>query len=142
MEADRPRVEHVLVEVGLSIDGIMEPGTRYWLVEDFDGRTVGTVGLELGDGAALLRSAAVHPFRRSQGIGRNLVERALATARDVGCRHVYLFSTGAGAYWQRLGFHEVPVAEVASALPKAPQVMKYTALGSLASEVAWRRELG
>ena len=40
-----------------------------------------------------------------------------------------------------MGFHEVPVPELVAALPAAPQVRHYDALGWLPTEVAWRRDL-
>jgi hypothetical protein len=41
-----------------------------------------------------------------------------------------------------LGFREVPVSELVAALPEAPQVRQYAALGWLSTEVAWRCDVG
>ncbi|MFI6033517.1 GNAT family N-acetyltransferase [Streptomyces sp. NPDC051315] len=89
----------------------------------------------------LLRSVAVRPDLRGCGAARRLVERVLADTAEQGARTAYLFSTGAGAFWARLGFRTVPVDEVATALPGAPQVRQYRDAGTLADEVAWRRGL-
>jgi predicted N-acetyltransferase YhbS len=70
-----------------------------------------------------------------------LVQHAVDAAVSAGYRRIYLFSTGAGAYWQRLGFREVAVAELVSAMLAAPQVKRYEVLGWLPTEVAWRRDL-
>jgi predicted N-acetyltransferase YhbS len=78
---------------------------------------------------------------RGHGIAAALTQEAVDAAMRGGCRAIYLFSTEAGAYWRRFGFHEVPVSEVVAALPEAPQVRQYAALGWLQTEVAWRRDV-
>ena len=139
---DAQAIRTLLAECRLGIDNILAPDTRYWLAEQPGADlVVGTIGLELGAGAALMRSAAVLPQQRGSGLGRRLVQLALNGAGQSGSARVYLFSTGAGAYWQRFGFVQVPVAEVVAALPLAPQVQRYDALGWLPTEVAWRLEL-
>ena len=139
--ADIAKIHTLLTQTQLSTDDILVYGARYWLVEDIHQQLVGTVGLELGKDSVLLRSAAISPSLHGQGVGTYLVQHVLNEARNAGYRHVYLFSTNAGTYWQRLGFHEVPVSELVTALPNAPQVQKYKALGWLHTEVAWRRDL-
>jgi N-acetylglutamate synthase-like GNAT family acetyltransferase len=119
----------------------LAPPCRYWAYVLPDGAVVGTVGLEYGRGCGLLRTAFIHPTHRGAGIGRVLVAALLAEARRAGLRRVYLFSTSAGAYWERLGFRRVPVPEAAAALPDAPQVRDYRARGCLGTEVAYRLEL-
>ncbi len=134
--ADLPALIALLDECGLSAHGVLLPGTRYWFAEDGSGAVVGAVGLEPGTGASLLRSAAVLPARRGAGVGALLAR----TAITAGLAHgpgVYLFSTGAGPYWRRFGFVEVPVPELVAALPEAPQVRYYDEQGWLPTEVAW-----
>ncbi|HEU5099821.1 MAG TPA: GNAT family N-acetyltransferase [Roseiflexaceae bacterium] len=139
--ADADVICEVLAESGLSSHAVLAPGTRYWLARYADGAPVGAIGLEVGAGAALLRSAAVRPAARGRGIGAALLRRALAEATTGGQKQVYLFSTDAGAYWSRQGFSEVPVPELVAALPDAPQVRHYDEQGWLPDEVAWRRDL-
>ncbi len=139
--ADKAKLHALLTQVHLSSDDILVSSTRYWLAEDMYKQLMGTIGLELGQDVILLRSAAVHPTLHSQGIGTYLVQHVLNEAIVAGYRRVYLFSTDAGAYWQRLGFREVPVSEHVAALPDAPQVRRYKMLGWLPTEVSWRRDL-
>jgi N-acetylglutamate synthase-like GNAT family acetyltransferase len=134
-------IRELLVESGLSAHAVLAPGTRYWLARLADGAPVGAIGLEIGAGAALLRSAAVRPAARGRGIGAALLRRALAEAAAGGQKLVYLFSTDAGDYWSRQGFSEVSVPELVAALPDAPQVRHYDEQGWLPDEVAWRTEL-
>jgi N-acetylglutamate synthase-like GNAT family acetyltransferase len=145
--ADAAALDALLAECGLSSNAVLAAGTRYWLAQR-GGEVIGVVGLELGagttpknGGAALLRSAAVRPQARGQGIGAALLWWALDQARSGGYRRVYLFSTGAGAFWARQGFREVPVPELVAALPDAPQVLYYDQHGWLPDEVAWRKDL-
>lgn len=137
--ADIEKLQSVLTEAGLSTDDLLVGGTRYWLAEDDERWAVGAIGLELGETAVLLRSAAVIPLWRDQGLGASLVQRILDATS--GYQHIYLFSTGAGEFWQRLGFVCVPVPELVAALPTVPQVKQYKRLGWLPTEVAWRRDL-
>jgi N-acetylglutamate synthase-like GNAT family acetyltransferase len=137
---DAAALDALLAECGLSSHGVLAPATHYWLAER-GGEVIGAVGLEFGFGAALLRSAAVRPAARGQGLGAALLWWALDQARAGGYQRIYLFSTGAGAFWSRQGFREVPVPELVAVLPDAPQVRHYHEQGALPDEVAWRKDL-
>ncbi|MFJ4678030.1 GNAT family N-acetyltransferase [Kitasatospora sp. NPDC088783] len=135
-----PDITAFLHAQGLDPHGLDDPDTLLWTTRDANG-PIASAALELARPAALLRSVAVRPDRRGHGAGRRLVEDVLAEATAGGIRRVYLFSTDAGSFWQHMGFREVPVPEAAAALAGAPQVRRYLADGSLATEVAWRRDL-
>ena len=137
---DLETLKALLESSHLSTAHVLEEGTRYWLAE-LEGEAVGAIGLELGDGAVLLRSAVAHPNHRGSGLGSGLTRHALEWARASGFGRAYLFSTGAGAFWSRQGFLEVPVSELVEAMPTAPQVGYYRANGWLRAEVAWRKDL-
>jgi N-acetylglutamate synthase-like GNAT family acetyltransferase len=108
---DGERLRNLLAQIELGADDVLAPGTRYWLAEN-GGDVVGVVGLEYGAGAVLLRSAAVRPDMRGAGLGAALVGHALDHAAAEGHTRAYLFSTGAGSYWARQGFREVPVPQL------------------------------
>jgi N-acetylglutamate synthase-like GNAT family acetyltransferase len=135
------RICALLAQLHLGTDSVLAPGTRYWLAEGADGQIAGAVGLEYGAEVVLLRSAAVDPQTRGRGVGAALVREALRSAVAEGYQSAYLFSTGAGPYWIKLGFRQVPVPELVAALPDAPQVRRYEELGWLPAEVAWVLEL-
>lgn len=111
---------------------------RSWVAVDSVGALVGFISVERGDGAVLLRSAAVADHARGQGLGARLTQHALAWAKENGYPRVYCFSTDAGDYWQRFGFTGCSVTELVSALPDASQVKYFTDAGWLPTEVAWR----
>ncbi|RME53616.1 MAG: GNAT family N-acetyltransferase [Caldilineae bacterium] len=72
----------------------------------------GSAALEVYGPVALLRSVAVHPTRRGQGLGRNLVKAALKLAQDLGVEQVYLLTETAADYFPRFGFVPVPRDQV------------------------------
>lgn len=138
---DRHAMVAVLGACGLSPFGILSPGTLYWVCRT-EGELVGTCGIELGDGCALLRSLCVARERRRSGIAEQLVTRALLEASRLDLRDVYLFSKDTGGYFERLGWREVPIAEVITRLPQAPQVRRYEGIGWYPDERAFVRRVG
>jgi len=70
-------------------------------------RLVGAVGLELAGAAALLRSLAVAPELRGGGLGQALVDAALELAKERGVAEVWLLTTTADRFFERLGWRRV-----------------------------------
>jgi amino-acid N-acetyltransferase len=83
---------------------------HYFVVREDDGRVVGVAGLELHGEDGLLRSVAVDPDYRGQGLGAALVEAVFQRAARVGLRTVYLLTTTARDYFARRGFSDCPRA--------------------------------
>lgn len=120
---------------GLSSFGILAPQTLYWACRAAEG-LVGTCGLELGDRCALLRSVCVMEQHRGRSIAERLIDCALQEAIRLDLPDVYLLSKDTGGYFERLGWREVPVAELAARLPLAPQVRRYDEIGWYPNERA------
>jgi amino-acid N-acetyltransferase len=81
-----------------------------WLVAEEDGQIVGCVSLVYFNGSLCeVRSLAVHPDYRGQGIARRLVEAALEMARRQGVPRA-LALTRAAHLFERLGFRRDFVA--------------------------------
>ncbi len=138
---DLTAITSVVAACGLKTDDILAPGTA-WFVAEGDGAITGTVGIEgFGCAAVLLRSLSVLPLHRNTGIGAELTRFAEDASRAAGAKYLYLFSTGAGAYYRRTGYVEAPVVELTDALPDVPQVRQYERLGWLPTEIAWRKPL-
>jgi N-acetylglutamate synthase-like GNAT family acetyltransferase len=140
-DQDVPEITAVLDQSHLLTYDLLAPRTRYWVIRDEEQRIVATAGLEFGDRAALLRSVAVLPCARSQGLAHVLADHAFHEAQSSGCEAVYLFSVHAGGYWQRMGFEEVPVDEMVEALPDVPQVNRFRQIHKLETEIAWKKRL-
>ncbi|UBV42398.1 GNAT family N-acetyltransferase [Deinococcus taeanensis] len=138
--ADLPVILDLLQRCGLHTASVALDGHTYWIAE-LDGVPGGCIGLEHGQDVSLIRSTAVVPEARSQGLGRALVTSALTHATLRGDHTVYLFSSEAGDYWTRFGFTPSSPQAVESALPEAPQVKSGVSRGWIQEELVWRLEL-
>ncbi|WP_407540745.1 GNAT family N-acetyltransferase [Deinococcus radiomollis] len=134
---DLNTVKALVESLSLGASSLTFEGCTFWLATR-NAQAVGCIGLEHGDGASLLRSACVHPDWQGQGVGGRLAQAALGAARGRGDRAVYLFSSHAGGYWARLGFVQVPTAELSAALPGTPQVRSGECRGWIQGELAWK----
>ena len=73
---------------------------------------VGCGGAEAYSVAALVRSIAVLPDYRKQGLGRRLVRQLLDRLSAHGLREFYLLTTTAETYFQKRGFKTIDRDEV------------------------------
>ncbi|CAM3567425.1 GNAT family N-acetyltransferase [Deinococcus frigens] len=135
---DKDTVVRVFHEAGLDTDEAVAQGTTYWVMER-GGQPIGAIGLEHGDGASLLRGAAVMPGARGGGLGRRLIMSAIEYAQGRGDRAVYMFSKGGD--WSTFGFTQVPMALVMGDVPDAPQVKTYRSGGERPGDTTWMRDL-
>jgi amino-acid N-acetyltransferase len=71
---------------------------------DATGEIVAVGGLEVCCENALLRSVAVRPEWREQGLGHELVRRLVCRAEERGIRALYLLTMTAEHYFPRFGF--------------------------------------
>jgi amino-acid N-acetyltransferase len=117
--ADWPQVAELLTNAQLPLDGAQAHLSDFVLALR-DRELIGCAGLERYGEAALLRSVAVRAEERGSGVGRALVEAALAQARAGGIRQIILLTETARAYFLRFGFREISRAE-------APEAVKASA---------------
>jgi amino-acid N-acetyltransferase len=106
-EGDAAAIEALLAEVDLPAAEIREQIDNF-LVARAGGRVMGCVGLELYGGAALLRSLAVLPENRGQGVGARLAAEILEKARRLGASEAVLLTTTVQAMAAAMGFESVP----------------------------------
>jgi amino-acid N-acetyltransferase len=107
-EDDLPSVAGFLAQAKLaSLDDAAQFGSQYVVALDGRERLAGVAGLEVYGSDALLRSVAVAPDAKSNGLGRRLTEDRLAWAAEHGITQAFLLTTDARAYWERFGFVEV-----------------------------------
>ncbi|SMB95781.1 GNAT family N-acetyltransferase [Deinococcus hopiensis] len=135
---DKEAVTRVMQEAGLETEAALADGTTYWVLEQ-GGKPVGAIGLEHGDGASLLRGAAVLPSVRGKGLGRQLIMSAIQYAQGRGDRAIYMFSKGGD--WSNFGFQQVPLAVVMGEVPNAPQIRAYQARSERPGGTTWMRNL-
>lgn len=133
---DIAEVEGLVAASGLPLAGLVgcvAAGTAV-ICREHDGCLLGAAATERHGAAALLRSVAVVPGARGHGLGRALVDRALADARAAGALEAWLLTETAEPYfamlgWTRAGREAAPPAvaasvEFASACPAAAVAMR------------------
>jgi len=138
---DLDAVRTMLSAAGMIVAGVEWPPACY-LVAYFGTAPVGVVGVEPSLDVALVRSLYVVEAMRGRDIGADLVTAARKAAHTRGARALYLLSGNAGEFFQRLGFAEVPVAQLTAVLSGVPMVKYYEARpDELAREVAWHLDI-
>ncbi|MTK53178.1 arsenic resistance N-acetyltransferase ArsN2 [Paludibacter sp.] len=130
---DLPQI-NALLEVSQLPASDIDLNKQLFLVALHDRTVIGTIALEVFGNSALLRSFAVDANFRSQQIGERLYREAVTQSKQKGITHLFLLTTTADKYfdrmnWQRIGRDEVPEAigattEFASLCPVSAIVMK------------------
>jgi amino-acid N-acetyltransferase len=118
---DDALVRGLLTTAGLPLDGLSDQFPSAYVVAFDRGVVVGAAGLETYGDVGLLRSVAVSEAVRSRGLGRRLVENRLAQARLEGLGRVFLLTTTAAPYFERLGFLRTDRNEAPAALSESPE---------------------
>lgn len=109
--SDFPAITSILERHGLPVEGLREHlGTTLVAI---DGRKVsGSAALEVYSDGALLRSVAVVPESQNRGVGRALIEAAVALAQSQDVPALYLLTTTAEHYFPRFGFERTERSQV------------------------------
>lgn len=99
-----PAVAHLLADAGLPSSDLTTAHLQHFLAYGASDAPVGIVGVELYGSVALLRSLAVSAECRGRGYGRALVAQAERYARSQGATEIYLLTTTAQQFFDRLGY--------------------------------------
>jgi amino-acid N-acetyltransferase len=110
-EADRVSIVALVSQSGLPIDGLADHLDTAVVARCGD-RMVACAALEMYPDGALLRSVAVAPEARGEGLGQQIVRAALDLARQEGTAAVYLLTTTAEGFFPRFGFRRVSREDV------------------------------
>jgi amino-acid N-acetyltransferase len=92
-----------------------------FLVALQNNEVIGVAGLEVYDTSALLRSLAVHPAYRGQGIADQLLQNISALGNLKGIVELYLLTETAPAYFEKKGFVNIIRAEVPAGVQQSAQ---------------------
>jgi amino-acid N-acetyltransferase len=92
---------------GLPHDDLTPSHLKQFFVARDEAGVVGTVGLEPCGTAALLRSLAVAPEHRNDGLGARLVDAVERHAQDEGLHTLYLLTTTAADYFDSRGYEYI-----------------------------------
>jgi amino-acid N-acetyltransferase len=108
---DLEGIRALLEENSLPTAGIEDHWKTFLVALDGE-RMVGCGGAEAYQFAALIRSVAVAPDHRSQGIGRRIVRQLLDRLASRGLREFYLLTIDAEGYFKKRGFKTIDRDEV------------------------------
>ena len=100
-------VTRILGEAGLPCSDLTPAHLEHFFGCGSIGAPDGIVGLELYESVALLRSLAVISKCRGRGCGTALVAQAELFAGSQGVREIYLLTTTAQGFFERLGYARV-----------------------------------
>lgn len=115
--ADLDRVEALLAANGLPTSDVRSGSGRFYLARDGDGdAVVGAGGVERNGSDALLRSVVVEGSSRGEGYGTALCTALEERARTEGVETLYLLTTTAAGFFERLGYEAVDRESVPSAV--------------------------
>ncbi|MBO0949862.1 arsenic resistance N-acetyltransferase ArsN2 [Fibrella forsythiae] len=117
---DRPALTELLTQAKLLTDDLPENLGTFILAFDND-TLAGTAGVDIIELTGLLRSVAVAPAYQHQHIGRQLIAAAEKLASDKGIMNLYLITTTADRYFDRLGFERVDRNNVPEAIATTRQ---------------------
>jgi amino-acid N-acetyltransferase len=112
---DLPATLELLENCGLPREGLTTSTALIVLAKD-TGTVLGCAALEVYGDDGLLRSVAVDPAHRSEGLGTHLVERVLLYAQQSGLRELYLLTETAVQYFPRFAFRPIPREAVSPAI--------------------------
>jgi amino-acid N-acetyltransferase len=112
-EADLCEIQSLLRANDLPVEDISKTLIKGFLVaEGASGSVIGIGGLEQLGSSVLLRSLAVAPDARGIGIARALVARLEDNARSCGQQDVWLLTTTAERFFERVGYERVSREDV------------------------------
>lgn len=118
---DLPAIRALLAAAALPTDDVDAALLESLQVARDGGRNLqGVVGLQCVTGGALLRSLAVAPDARGQGVGAKLLAAAEAQAHALGVSSLYLLTTSAESFFASHGY-------ISLAREDAPEGIQMTA---------------
>lgn len=116
---EREGLKAALVKAGLPADDIADPHRLFWRFETRASIPAGFGGLEIHNGAALLRSVVTLPPVRRIGVGSAIVAALEIEARALKCRAIYLVTTSEALFFRRLGYTACSRSDVPQAIRKS-----------------------
>ena len=112
---DLPSVLALLRQCELLETGVAEALDSFVVAKEH-AALIGCAGIEVYADNGLLRSVAVELSARRSGLGKALVGAIVAAARESSLRDLYLLTTTAPTFFERLGFARISRADVPAAV--------------------------
>jgi N-acetylglutamate synthase-like GNAT family acetyltransferase len=133
---ERAALKAALTKAKLPTEDIEAPGRLFWRFETRDEVPVGFGGLEVHGEDALMRSLVTLPPVRNLGVGTAMVAALEFEARLHGCRSLWLITTTAGDFYQRLGYAR---CERAMVPPAIRETTEFSTLCPTSADVLMKR---
>ncbi len=108
---DYDTIKKLLESLDLPVQGVQEYLDNF-IVLIHGSEIIGTVGLEIYNNKALLRSLGVKNRFQNKGLGSRLYEDILKKAKNENIKEVYLLTETAEEYFSSFGFLVVSRADV------------------------------
>ena len=118
---DLHTVEALLEAAKLPLDGVRDFFPTHYAVAERDDQLIGAIGIEEYGEYGLLRSAVITETARGTGIGRELVHAILQWGRGQKFHEVYLLTTTAPVFFEKLGFKTIDRDSVPAVVQQAPE---------------------
>ena len=133
--AEFDAIAGLLIAAGLPVEDLNVTMLDAFIVATEGDVCVGVVLLEIYESNALFRSLAVEPRHRSRGLGARLVDAIETEAQTRGVTALYLLTTTATTFFERVGY----TAHDRATVP--PSIAATTEFSSLCPDTAdclWR----
>jgi amino-acid N-acetyltransferase len=123
------QVIDLLSENGLPVDDLASCHQLLALL--YNRQLAATAGFEMLDDCALLRSLSVQQALRGRGLAKKMVGEIEDRLRKIGITRIYLLTTTAGEFFQKLGFVTVPRVEAPNSIRQTRQFAELCPASSL-----------
>ena len=118
---DLNRVHTLLAAASLPVEGVTDFFPANYAVGEREQEIVAAIGVESYGKHGLLRSAVVADAARGTGIGSELTRERLQWSKRQGLSDVYLLTTTAAPFFEKLGFTRVERSQVPAEVAAAPE---------------------
>jgi amino-acid N-acetyltransferase len=136
---DEPWIRQLLTRCGLPHEDLTpEHLSHFWVIKE-KGKILGTVGLEIHDRSALLRSLAVDPQFRKRGFASELRKRAEEFVASLNIKELYLLTMTAESFFLKRGYRRI---ERTSAPPAIQGTAEFQGLCPVSSMLMVKRLKG
>ncbi|MGD8306897.1 MAG: arsenic resistance N-acetyltransferase ArsN2 [Ignavibacteria bacterium] len=100
-------IKDLLSLANLTVNGV-EQNVRNFLSLYYNESLIGTIGLEIYDNNALLRSLAIDKQYQNRGFGKMLCSEIINKAQIKNIKKLYLLTETAEKFFESLGFEKIP----------------------------------
>ena len=120
-QADLPAVRRLLEAAALPAEGVGDFFPGNYAVATRDAEVVAAIGVEAYGSHGLLRSAVVSDQLRGRGLGAELTHERLDWSRRQGLEDIFLLTTTAASFFEKLGFARIDRGAVPPEVQQAPE---------------------